>query len=341
MKNNICLELILCFFFLINPLTIQNGMTQTTDLPLDTSSLDESFNEEIESGQNSSEGTNIKTDSDISEPAVDPISDGSSTNQTTLWGLIKASGWVGLIIFLLSVSACALVIQFLLTLRMSLLAPKHFVSKIASFIEQGQIRSAYDFCANDSSMLGRVLIRGLKELDGSWKDVEKSLEDSLAEETAILYRRVEYLSVIGNIAPMLGLLGTVLGMVIAFGDLAASDGLARNLAQGIYFALMTTVEGLLVAIPSLAAFAFFNNRVAALSSKLSQQIEDLFRPIKKRLVVSENLKDKKNVLSPQSQPFVSVPAAKPPKITRLEGLEEITEKETYSERPIPSLKPRN
>ncbi|MDO5552404.1 MAG: MotA/TolQ/ExbB proton channel family protein [Planctomycetia bacterium] len=196
--------------------------------------------------------------------------------------LAAAGGVIGVIIFILSLVACTIVVQLLWTLRRRTVFPEELIAEVQRLVEAGRSRQAYQLCQNDSSLAAKIFLAGLKEADGSWSDVEKGLEDSISEETASLYRRVEYLSVIGNIAPMLGLLGTVIGMVMAFGELAASDGMGRNLAEGIYFALVTTVDGLLVAIPALLAYAMLNNRVAALSSGLAGLCEVTFRPLKRR-----------------------------------------------------------
>lgn len=137
-----------------------------------------------------------------------------------------------------------------------------------------------------TSTLGRVVGAGLAEMELGWPAVEKAMEEALAEESARLYRKVEYLSVIGNLAPMLGLLGTVVGMIVAFRQVAETQGAARaaDLAEGIYLALVTTVEGLLVAIPALAAFAFFRNKVDALIAEVALTSEKLLRPLKRELM---------------------------------------------------------
>ncbi|MBR2002911.1 MAG: MotA/TolQ/ExbB proton channel family protein, partial [Thermoguttaceae bacterium] len=128
---------------------------------------------------------------------------------------------------------------------------------------------------------------GLRETDRGWAAVEKGLEDAVAEETAAFYRRTEPLATIGNVAPMLGLLGTVVGMVSTFGELAVADGSGRNLAGGIYFALVTTVDGLLVAIPVLVAHSVLNARGAARFAELVQRLDRLFAS-SKRLLTPEN-----------------------------------------------------
>ena len=111
----------------------------------------------------------------------------------------------------------------------------------------------------------------------------KVLEDATAEQAARLLRRIEFLSVIGNLAPMVGLLGTVTGMIIAFQRVAGSQGAAgaADLAEGIYQALVTTVGGLIVAIPALAAFAFFRNRVDQFVAEAAYMAFHACKPLKR------------------------------------------------------------
>ena len=110
------------------------------------------------------------------------------------------------------------------------------------------------------------------------------MEDATAEESARLFRKIEYLSVIGNIAPMLGLLGTVIGILMAFKKVASLGVTAQaaDLAGGIYLALVTTVEGLIVAIPALGAFAVFRNRVDQLVAEVGSSVVQVFAPLKRR-----------------------------------------------------------
>ena len=112
--------------------------------------------------------------------------------------------------------------------------------------------------------------------------VPKGLEHKPYAEKEV---KIEYLSVIGNLAPMIGLLGTVTGMIIAFERVAGTQGAAgaAELAEGIYQALVTTVGGLIVAIPSLGAFAFFRNRVDQLVAEAAYLAHHTCKPLKRRL----------------------------------------------------------
>lgn len=213
--------------------------------------------------------------------AAEEAEEGTGLSRS-FFDLVKAGGWIGLLIFLLSLWGCAEAIRLFLAIRRSRLIPQPLVEEFQETMESGTFRSAPEICARYPSFLASVLAGGLRNADGGWSDVEQGLEETLESESARLYRKADFLALVGNIAPMLGLLGTVLGMVAAFGELAVSDGLGRfaNLAQGIYLALVTTVDGLLAAIPALALCAFFNHRIAEMVSETAETAESLIRPLK-------------------------------------------------------------
>lgn len=198
--------------------------------------------------------------------------------------IVHAGGLVGYLTMALSVVAAAVVIEHLLTVRSERLMPARLLEPVREAIKQGQWNRAEQLCRQHPSLLSQVLHAGLAEAAADWPVVEKAVEDNLAEQAARLYRRVEYLAVIGNIAPMLGLLGTVIGMVMAFREVAVTQGAARaaDLAEGIYLALVTTVQGLVVAIPSLAAFAVLRNRQDGLLTEVAAKAHSLLAPIRRR-----------------------------------------------------------
>ena len=163
-------------------------------------------------------------------------------------------------------------------------SPVTMRNQFRELLANGKVAEAEALCRERPSLLSFVLLNGLSEIEGGWTAVEKALEDATAEQSARLYRKIEYLSVIGNIAPMVGLLGTVIGMIFAFHQVAISRGSAGagDLAEGIYQALVTTVGGLIVAIPSLGAFAVFRNRVDQLVVEASYMSVHAFAPLKRR-----------------------------------------------------------
>ena len=194
-------------------------------------------------------------------------------------------GWgIMFLLFALSVTSFYLVIDQLITIRRTTLMPEGLAEQVQQLLAGGQVRDADEVCRSRPSFLSFVLVHGLSEVDGGWTAAEKALEDALAEQAARLLRKTEYLSVIGNIAPMVGLLGTVMGMIMAFQRVAVTQGSAgaADLAEGIYQALVTTVGGLIVAIPSLGAFAIFRNRVDQFVAEVAYLAQQVFVPLKRR-----------------------------------------------------------
>lgn len=212
----------------------------------------------------------------------------AAANATVPSGLsiVFSGGWPGLLIvlllFALSLTAVYLICEHLLTIRRTELMPTGLDEEVRGLLGTGKIAAAEKKCRDEPCFLAFVMLHGISEAEDGWPAVEKALEDASAEQAARLFRKIEFLSVIGNLAPMIGLLGTVTGMIIAFQQVAGSQGAAGagELAEGIYQALVTTVGGLIVAIPSLAAFAFFRNRVDQLVAEASYLAHHACKPLK-------------------------------------------------------------
>ena len=162
--------------------------------------------------------------------------------------------------------------------------PEGLSERVRQALIQGQLSEAQTACRENPSFLSFVLMHGISELEFGWSSVEKAVEEALAEQSARLFRKIEYLSVIGNLAPMVGLLGTVIGMIVAFQNVASTQGTASapQLAEGIYQALVTTVGGLIVAIPSIGAFAVFRNRIDQLVAEAAFQAQHVFAPLRRK-----------------------------------------------------------
>ena len=202
-----------------------------------------------------------------------------------VFDIIFSGGWVGILIVLLlltlSIIAAYLAIDHLLTIRRVEIMPEGLGEHVRELLTSGHLTEADQACRSKPSFLAFVLLNGLAEVEEGWPAIEKAMEDATAEQSARLFRKIEYLSVIGNIAPMVGLLGTVTGMIFAFQQVAVTQGSAgaADLAEGIYQALVTTVGGLLVAIPSLGAFAIFRNRVDQFVAEAAYMAQHALAPL--------------------------------------------------------------
>ncbi len=215
---------------------------------------------------------------------------GEATVQRTSFGAMmwKATfdTWIGFMdifaIFGLSITSIALIIEHAITIRRTVLLPELSVAQIKTMFDERRFREALEFCQADPSFVSGVVHAGLVEAANGYDAMQKAMEDAAEERTARLYRKIEYLNLIGNISPMLGLFGTVYGMMNAFGEIAAKGGKAspEDLAGGILTALFSTFAGLFVAIPSLAAYAIYRNRVEQLSMEAALVAEELLANFK-------------------------------------------------------------
>jgi len=214
--------------------------------------------------------------------------DAASQAPTSFFSIIFSGGVTGFIIVMiliaLSIYSAYLIVEQILTVRRNDLIPPGLGETVQQALGTGDMRGARQACEDNPSLLSFVLMHGIAELEFGWNAVEKTLEDSLAEQAARMFRKIEYLSVIGNIAPMIGLLGTVIGMILAFQNVATTQGTASapQLAEGIYQALITTVGGLIVAIPSIGAFAIFRNRIDQFIAEAAHISQHVFTPLRRR-----------------------------------------------------------
>ena len=182
--------------------------------------------------------------------------DGAAKTGPGVREMIAAGGFVGYIIIGLSMTMVALIVEHVLSIRRKTLMPPGLAEEVHKLIAEQKFQQASQSCRMNPSYLGRVLGAGLSEVSLGYSNAEKAMEDTGMEQSARLFRKIEYLSVIGTIAPMLGLLGTVWGMILAFVEFESkANPQVSELAPGIYRALVTTLLGLGVAVPALAAFA--------------------------------------------------------------------------------------
>lgn len=209
-----------------------------------------------------------------------PVSAGGKS--TSLLKMVEAGGIVGYILIALSVVAVTMIIMHFMQIRRATLVPPEQMDVLDSLLARGDVVGALEYCVTpeNDSYLTRIMAAGLtryqKSAFGAF-EIKTAVEEAGAEQTARLYRSVDVLSVIGSIAPLLGLTGTVLGIVGAFETLgqtgAAPDH--KQLAQNISLALVCTLLGLILAIPCMALFTFFRNRIDALAGEAGNEIERL------------------------------------------------------------------
>ncbi len=188
-------------------------------------------------------------------------------------------GWiVWFILVPLSLITIGLAVGYVLTIRSSVLLPEMEQSQLATLLAAGQDKQALEFLAEKESFLAGVVTAGLKHAGAGRAAAIGAAEEVAEQRTVGLFRKVEILSIIGNIAPMIGLFGTVYGMIMSFQQMAAATLTQRPVevaAGGIRTALVTTFWGLLVGIPALCVYALFRSKIEALASNVMLKAEQL------------------------------------------------------------------
>ncbi len=196
---------------------------------------------------------------------------------------IASGGPIGFIIIVLSFAAVALVVIQFIQLRLERLAPEEHLQRLSEMLLNRQLDQARAYCLDHKSpsflthVVGSALSRCARSPFGLL-EFRSALEESGQAEVSRLMRSTEGLALIASVSPMLGLLGTVVGMVGAFDRLGTSaGGFARpdELAGSISVALITTVLGLVVAIPVTASVSLFRNRIESLAASVAERTEEL------------------------------------------------------------------
>ncbi len=200
--------------------------------------------------------------------------------------ILKDGGVIGFVIILLSMVSLGFIIEHALTIRKQRLMPLDAADDLEKMVKNKKIVEAIKYCQDpdNDSLLTRVILAGLLRFRASefgFAEYRSAVEEAGEEQTAKLYRKTEILSVIGGVAPMMGLLGTVQGMIGAFNKIASTGGAAKPdvLAGDISTALVTTMEGLVVAIPTLAALSFFRTRIDSLVAETGKRVEQILLPL--------------------------------------------------------------
>jgi len=187
--------------------------------------------------------------------------------EETLISLLRKGGVVMFPLALCSVAALGIGVERLISLRRSAVVPEDFLPRLLKHLRDAKdgTAPAIRFCEDSGTPAGRIFRAGLIHLErGDQALVEKALEDAGGREVSKLKRSLRWLAIIATISPLLGLLGTVYGMIAAFQTATAvGSGKAEMLAQGIYEALVTTAAGLTIAIPVLLLYQYLASRIDA------------------------------------------------------------------------------
>lgn len=194
--------------------------------------------------------------------------------------IVQSSGVIGVFIFCLSVYFGAIVIRLFLEMRAAILLPPEEVEICDQLLAERNFQGLYSYTAKCASFFGKVVNAGIGALNGGDLDEAREVMDRHAEvETVNLERQISPLAVLGTLGPMIGLVGTLKGMIASFSVIALSDTQMRasEVAGGISEALLLTFEGVALSVPAIYFFSFFRNRMSVISAETMLAADDLIR----------------------------------------------------------------
>ncbi len=196
----------------------------------------------------------------------------------TVMELFEATGWVGYLMVGCSLAGTTLVIEHMVTLRRDKLAPQELANDLETLINEEQYDEAVELCNEHGNYLSNLVSSALRMRHGGYDEMIGGLESAATEEGFKLNMKISYLSLIGNIAPLLGLLGTVTGMISSFQQIEKlKSPTPGDLAKGVYESLVNTTMGLFIAIVFLTIYFMFKNKVSKMSLSINLQAVDLLR----------------------------------------------------------------
>ena len=253
---------------------------------------------------NSSDGRSVADSGVMSSATVAPPRSGIPRSPREI---VEALGLAFVIPFLVaSVVAVWFAIERMVTLRRQRVIPRSFVERFIMHLQGGRMQShqALEICEKNGSPVAQVFAHGIRKWGKPSVEVEQAIIDGGERQVSQLKRHLRILNGVATVTPLIGLLGTVIGMIQAFNEIAQADALgkAQELAVGIALALLTTATGLMIAIPCLIVYMYLTGKVDALVIEMDQLAQDVVH-----LISAEALRSK----SPAAAAVKKRPAAKP------------------------------
>ena len=214
----------------------------------------------------------------LSTAAVAQEGEGGADQPNAVMDALDNAGVIGWVIIFISIISTALIIENFVNIKREKMAPPDLVEEIEALFDENNFQEALELCESEPNYLTNVVQAGLSKLGHPFETIRLSVREMEEEEAVKLFQKIGWLSLISATAPMMGLLGTVSGMFVTFGDIAAAGGSVSpaQLAGGIKLALVTTILGLIVAIPVGAFLVVFRNRVVKATIEVNALAEDLF-----------------------------------------------------------------
>jgi biopolymer transport protein ExbB len=199
----------------------------------------------------------------------------------TLWQLILAGGSCMIFLGLISVAAVASIIYHFKYVTPERLTPQDFIENLLTLLEKKEYNKAVSICKQQPNMISDIALKGLSKISKGKVVVEDAIQAEGKSKIETLWNNLSYLGDTAAVAPMLGLLGTILGMIDAFNYQAFKSGIIKPvaLAQGLSKAMITTAFGLIIAVPVMIFYSYFRGRIASITSTAERTASEIIHTI--------------------------------------------------------------
>jgi len=202
--------------------------------------------------------------------------EGSGVVQKNWFDLFKATGVVGVLLVLTSMVGTALLIQYLVNMSEVKIGNPALLGEVDALLSENDLDGAFTLVRADQSYAAKVMAGAIGRSTGGYEEAIRGLEESAALQGFKLTAKLSYLSLVGNIGPLLGLLGTVTGMISSFQVIETlTSPTPADLAKGVYESLVNTTMGLFISIVFLTAFFFMKNRVSDITLQANTSIGEI------------------------------------------------------------------
>ena len=211
----------------------------------------------------------------------------TAANEIGLWELFSKGGWLMWVLLLLGGLTIFIFVERFIAIRSASGVDMNFMNRIRDYIYEGKIEAAIDMCKKTDTPIARMVEKGIERLGRPMSDVQTAIENVANLEVSKLENGLPFLATIAGGAPMIGFLGTVIGMVQTFMDMSAAGGTVDMalLAGGMYIAMVTTVGGLIVGIPAYFGYNYLVARIEKLVFRMEANsiafMDILNQPVKK------------------------------------------------------------
>lgn len=206
----------------------------------------------------------------------------TSDQGLTLFGLLSKGGWVMLPLGLLLLATLFIIIERYLGIKASGKVEQNFIDNIRDFVQEGNLKSAESLCRNQRNAVGRIFERAVNRIGYPIKDIETTIENASQIELQRMEGNLSYLGVIAGIAPMLGFVGTIAGIIRIFYDISLSNDFnISTISGGMYEKMITSGTGLIIGLIAYAGYHILNMKIDRFALQLQMAASDFLDVLQK------------------------------------------------------------